>query len=89
MFCKFRQTDQSLFIFMFEHLRGLNKFCSCGQSCRGLPYLSLDAKNTVIAPIILRDIAVTSRLFFDGENLDSFRSKQFLTVQMKELDLLT
>ena len=40
-----------LFIAVLGHLSGLNKFCHCGQSCRGLRHLSFDAKSTLIASV--------------------------------------
>jgi len=41
-----------MFIVMLGHFRVFNNFWVCGQSCRGLQYLSMDAKNSVIAVII-------------------------------------
>jgi hypothetical protein len=49
----FRQTEQFLFMAVLDNLSGLNKFCHCGRSCRGLQYLSFDSKITLIASLVL------------------------------------
>ena len=48
---KSRQTEHSLLIFIFVYLRGLNKFCDCGQSCRGLQFLCCNTKKMIIASV--------------------------------------
>jgi len=47
------QIRQFLFIAVLGHFIGLNNFCHYGQSCRGIRYLSFDAKITPIASVFL------------------------------------
>lgn len=50
---KFCQTEQFLFITVLEYLNGLNKFCHCGQSRRGLQYTSFDSQITLITSVFV------------------------------------
>jgi hypothetical protein len=49
----FRQTEQFQFIAVLGYLSGLNKFHHYEQSCRGLQYLSLDTRSTLISSVFL------------------------------------
>jgi hypothetical protein len=47
------QSVQSLFIVDLGHLNDCEKFCHCGESFRGLQYLSLGTKINLISFVVL------------------------------------